>query len=54
MSLNNRIEGAVDVFTPQTMEEALEKAFWQEYKIKRDESIRDNKRYKYWILEETI
>lgn len=44
MGLNNRIGGAVDVLTPQTMKEALEKVVRQEYKIKRDDSIWDNKR----------
>ena len=44
MGLNHRIGGAVDVLTPRTMEEALEKVVRQENKIKRDDSIKDNKR----------
>ena len=44
MGLNNRIGGAIDVLTPRTMEEALEKAIWQEHKIRKDDSNRDNKR----------
>lgn len=44
MGLNNRIGGAVDVLAHRTMEEALEKAIRQEHKIRKDDSIRDNKR----------
>ena len=44
MGLNSRIGGVVDVLAPRTMEEALEKAIRQENKIKKDDSIRDNKR----------
>ena len=39
MVLNNRINRAVDILTPQTMEEALEKVVHQKYKIKRDDFI---------------
>ena len=51
MELNNRIGRAVDVLAPRTMEEALEKVFWQEHKVKKDDSIRDNKRKTNWNLE---
>ena len=50
MGLNNKI-GAVDVLTPRTMEEALEKVVRQEYKIKMDDSIWDNKRKTNWNRE---
>ena len=49
MGLNNRIGGAVDVLAPRTMEEALEKVVRQEHKIRKDNSIRDNKRKTTWI-----
>ena len=48
MGLNNKIGGAIDVLTPRTMEEALEKVVRQEYKIKKDDSIRENKRKTNW------
>ena len=51
MGLNNRIGGAVDVYAPCIMEETLEKTIRQEIKIKKDDSIRDNKRKNTWNLE---
>ena len=51
MGLNNRIGGAIDVLAPRTMEEALEKAVRQEHKIKKDDSIWDNKRKTTWNSE---
>jgi hypothetical protein len=51
MGLNNRIGGAVDVLAPRTMEEALEKVVRQEHKVKKDDSIRDNKRKTIWNSE---
>ena len=51
MGLNNWTEGAIDVLAPRTMEEALEKVVRQEHKIRKDDSIRDNKRKTTWNLE---
>ena len=51
MGLNNRIGGAVDVHAPRTMEETLEKVVCQELKIKKDDSIRDNKTKNTWNSE---
>lgn len=51
MGLNNKIGGAVDVLAPRNMEEALEKAVRQEHKVKKDDSIRDNKRKTNWNSE---
>ena len=51
MGLNNRIGGAVDVLAPQTMEETLKKVVREEYKIRKDDSIRDNKRKTTWNSE---
>ena len=51
MRLNKRIGGAIDVLAPRTIEEALEKAVWQEHKIRKDDSIRDNKRKTTWNKE---
>ena len=50
MGLNNRI-GAGDALTPRTVGEALDKVVRQEYKIKKDDSIRDNKRKTKWNTE---
>ena len=51
MGLNDRIGGAVDVLAPRTMEEALEKVVRQEHTVKKDDSIRDNKRKTIWNSE---
>lgn len=51
MGLNNRIGVAVDVLAPQTMEEALKSVVRQLHKLKRDDSIQDNKRKSSWNTE---
>ena len=51
MGLNNRIGGAIDVHAPRTMEETLKKVVRQELKIKKDDSIKDNKRKNTWNSE---